>query len=642
MENRIKYFEGNDWADNFYLASITDFMKEFDFGNQLHSLGDIIELYNVLKYLSLPYFENNSTYEIDNLKKEARKTIGYYFSDKRLVDLTEEYNILYRLYIEDFWEIFVDFNLVKKTTVPDLDDFINQNDINIYYLLKQERICDKYSSIIKSHLLKSPSYFEWFIKKYDSDSASDYYFPAKFSNQEINDWARRYCELEEANANYLFQLSNWSAQHEYKINDPIILKAKQAYEKFITQSFEGGAGLSWAIRVSFKKDLKNIFEYKEPDDKLDFEVYFNKNWFDEEQEYPTILNNFIYVFGFLSKFGHFSLISSGYASGSMMDMIATRSKYGYKLSTEFNSKNALYKLVLALYHDYLSYHDIDLEEVLSYCFNILFKEEFNNDNFFFTPSNAKNSYYERSKSLIPEMDSILKQFDLYQQHGEVDAELFELQSKNTSYRDIKSLEDKKYIYFNSNEIKSFCQLIFDNQTTISFPEKKKGAFSFYEYVNVGIQLSDFFEPQQKIIVDLLEKKQIIGYSVVNQIYFKNLQLIKLYKLVWEHGYCSIFYMNNHLLKLIESEVSKGNLKYGNTLFSEQESDYISFVMDNKKYNNGLSIRNKITHGSFAKKKLYQYKEYYLELLMIQILYTLKINEEITYQDVKRSPRLIRC
>lgn len=100
-------------------------------------------------------------------------------------------------------------------------------------------------------------------------------------------------------------------------------------------------------------------------------------------------------------------------------------------------------------------------------------------------------------------------------------------------------------------------------------------------------------------------------------------------------------MNNQLLKLIEAEVNKGNLKYGNTLFSEQESNYISFIMDNKKYSNGLSIRNKITHGSFSKKKPYQYKEYYLELLMIQILYTLKINEEITYQDVKRNPRLTK-
>lgn len=103
-------------------------------------------------------------------------------------------------------------------------------------------------------------------------------------------------------------------------------------------------------------------------------------------------------------------------------------------------------------------------------------------------------------------------------------------------------------------------------------------------------------------------------------------------MIWDYGYFSVFFFSDDLLEKVEDEVSKGNFRYGNTLFSEQESDYISFIMDNKKYNNGLAIRNKITHGSYAKKSLNKHKEYYLELLMIQLLYTVRINEEIDYQE----------
>ena len=93
--------------------------------------------------------------------------------------------------------------------------------------------------------------------------------------------------------------------------------------------------------------------------------------------------------------------------------------------------------------------------------------------------------------------------------------------------------------------------------------------------------------------------------------------------------------DNELLQLVDDEVEKGNLRYGDTLFSEQESDYISYIMDDKKYSNTLAIRNKITHGSLAKKSAKEHKDFYLELLMILMMYTIRINDELEYQDKKR-------
>ena len=105
--------------------------------------------------------------------------------------------------------------------------------------------------------------------------------------------------------------------------------------------------------------------------------------------------------------------------------------------------------------------------------------------------------------------------------------------------------------------------------------------------------------------------------------------------MWESGYCPLFGFSDELLQRISNEVKMGNLRYGDTLFSEQESDYISYIMDNKKFNNALAIRNKITHGSFAKKSAKEHKDYYLELLIILMLYTVRINEELDYQDRKQ-------
>ncbi len=86
---------------------------------------------------------------------------------------------------------------------------------------------------------------------------------------------------------------------------------------------------------------------------------------------------------------------------------------------------------------------------------------------------------------------------------------------------------------------------------------------------------------------------------------------------------------------VQQEVEKGNLRYGNTLFSEQESDYISYVMDDKIFSNTLAIRNKYTHGSFSKRLAHEHKGHYMELMLIMLLYTVKINGELDYQDRKK-------
>ncbi|MDN5371739.1 MAG: hypothetical protein PWR19_785 [Carnobacterium sp.] len=625
----IKFYGPNDLATSFELNKVQKYISEFDTTKSDYTLDNIVEIHNVLKYLKLSLIDNDDA--MTTFQSVAKKCIGSYFAGKELKDLNEDYKNLYNLYKEDFWEVFVDYKFIKKTSVMQLQKFVEENQVSFGSLLCQKSICDKYNVMLKTMLLKEPRNFELFLRKYDSVSGEKYEFPKGFTNSEISNWARRYCELPDANTNYLKQLSLWSSKQEYKIEDKVLLKAKRASEQITSSYFKVGTGFSWGIGVTIKPDVPEGIAFESSDERL-FQVYFDKNWLDDEQDYPTLLNNFIYLFNFFDIFGRFSLIGSQYSSGSLFDMIQTESKYAYKHSLDFNIKRQLYKLSFLAYFDYLAHSDIDMEELFSFCYNELFADAFKNDQFFFTASPEENNFYIRSKSLLPEMDSILKQFDFYQEDGEIDHELFELQSKNNGYRNIKSLTQRKFIYIKAEELLNLCHLLFDNQSRLSFPEKKSGESSFYYYVQEGVTLHDFYDSQQKIISGYLKVHNIIDYDVSNRIYFKNITLINLYKIIWDAGYCSLIEFSDSLLQMVHEEVVNGNLRYGNTLFSEQESDYISYIMDDKKFNNGLAIRNKMTHGSFAKKSAKEHKDYYLELLMILMLYTVRINEELDYQD----------
>ncbi|TCD45882.1 hypothetical protein D3X11_06720 [Streptococcus sp. X16XC17] len=82
--------------------------------------------------------------------------------------------------------------------------------------------------------------------------------------------------------------------------------------------------------------------------------------------------------------------------------------------------------------------------------------------------------------------------------------------------------------------------------------------------------------------------------------------------------------------IADNLVQEDLLKYESTLFSEIESNYISFVLDDKKYGNGLKIRNRYAHARMARASEEENFKNYLELIQILIFYVIRINDELEY------------
>ncbi|VFA57516.1 Uncharacterised protein [Enterococcus hirae] len=628
----IKFHGEHDFLTVSDADNVSNFIQKFLLNAKVVSLNEAIEVYNVLQFINSNYFKENHPNDVMNFNSLAHKVLNDYFNSGDLSKYIEEYTDLYFQYESDFWNIFVAYRIIKKTDFSSFEKCIKEKDVAIHYLLEHKKIVEKYKIFLKNELLSNPRHFELFIDKYDSPTPENIYLPNNFSEEEITDWARRYCELEESNVNYLERISNWSLHHERKLDARIISKAKREIKKQTEKFFSVSNSVSSKLAVGLQSGLADDFYIDSNPKKL--EIIFNKDWLEGEQDYPTILNNFLHFFGVFNPVFQFSLIESPYDYGGVLDLIKPKSNYSYKQSFTFEWTRNVFMLTLLMYHDFLSYMNIDLEEVFAYYYDSLLRSEYGFPDFFFRASSKQNDYYERCKLLIPELDSLLKQFDFIQRYGEIDYDVFELDSKITDYRFIKSLSDNKFVYLDSEETILFCKLIFCSQSILAFPEKKTNRTNFFEYIRNGISIDDFYDYQKETIESLIQK-DILHINVANQLCFTHLTKITIYLLLWQKGYLSTNYMSDTLLKIIEVEVEEKHLKYGNTLFSEQESDYISFVMDNKKFSNALSIRNKITHGSYGKKEESDYKTYYLELLMILVLFTVRINEELDCYARKR-------
>lgn len=601
---------------------VFSYLESFDDCTEVITLESVIELYHVYKYLSLDIFSEKIT-----KKGKIRTCIGTFFSQKKLIDLVEDYEQLNNDFKKSFIHLISEFDIIKHISVDEFSKFVDDSNIDIYWILLEKKLSVKYQNAIKTKIISVPRNFEYIIDAHISKQ-KEIYLPKNITQEEIDTLARRYCELESSNLNYLERIYKWPSNNELKLSNRVKLKAKKSYERQRDALFDNSRNFSYKLEVSFKHDLLNDMELDPTSSTYDLKLNFNKDWLEQELDFSTILNNYIYYFSFFNPvLGQFNILDSPYRSEGLWGKIKVTHPGDYPETFTFNHKRNFLLLVFVAYFDFLSFNKIDLEDVFETFYKKLIVEHYNINGFYFSASNPTITYYERCKSLIPEIEGLLKQFELFREDGEVDEELLEIDADSINYQKIKSIFPKKYIYFNSEEIISLCNLIFDNLSSLANSERTS---SFYDRVKKGLYFRDI-ESYNKDKLDNLEKKGIIGVGITGQFFFKDIEIITIFKEIWEFGYISTL-QEEEILEIVEEEINKDNLKYGNTLFSKQEIDYISYILDSKRFSNGLHIRNSIVHGSFSRKKEGEYKKYYMELLIILLLYTFKINEELDYNQ----------
>ena len=89
-----------------------------------------------------------------------------------------------------------------------------------------------------------------------------------------------------------------------------------------------------------------------------------------------------------------------------------------------------------------------------------------------------------------------------------------------------------------------------------------------------------------------------------------------------------YYYSPKFRRLFDLLYDKRIIKVESTLFSLPEQNWIDYLLNKSKYNNGLDIRNKYMHGtqSDSNDEGVHY-QYYFYILLLLIEYMIKINDE---------------
>lgn len=580
-------------------------------------INNLIETYLILKLIK----KENEFSKFKHLISKFHNDISKNFP---ITIFEIDYDSIDIFYKDIFWELVLFLGKINKDDVSQFESYIKKYNIPTINLKNVTKLIDLFPQVIKENFLSLSRNIEFFLNHQSGKftDSNGLYIKLGITNEEINNLAREYCQTDSINPNYLQSIVEYKKLSKYEFDDEIKLLAKRKSDKFWEKHFETNEGFQYSISVGIKSlDSDKLYE------PIKNGILLNKIILDEHHDFPTLLNNYIYLLGFFNHESGLPWLVANEETFSFIRYFSHKSNAHY--DSYFPQLKFCHNLLFQAYFDYLKQNEIDVEEIIEWYFNIYLETELDIKGFHFHASNKESSYYERGKSIICEMDSILDQYELFVRNGEINQDLLEIKSKASSYASLKSFNEKKFIKLNNTPDNSILfSALFSEQSLLGFISSKNDNKTFFKHIIDGVKITDFADYQVEQIKILIEKNILkLSNDVIK---FTNFQEINILNKLWKSGTYCLYYKDKLILDIAEDLCKKGYCEYSDNLLSEYESNYLSYILDDKKYGNGLKIRNKFSHGKFGYKKEEEHLQNYLELLQIVIFYVMRINDELEY------------
>lgn len=628
---RVKYYSTNDLSAGFYLKRIEDIICNFVVEKKRVDINEIIELYNIQQFF------HNRIYSIHWTKQQLNdyseivsdfsKVIGKFFSRINIDTIESMFDTIYYDYRNDFWKLIEKYKVYDKISVEQFRKIILNKHFILNDVLKCKNIVKKFSDEIITYMEKNPFCAEiilsYYLEKHDRNIES-LYFPVELSNEKKTLILDKYIASNSSNINYLKLIFESNSTNNLRLPDRLKLKAKRKYDEEIETLFKEGTGFEYGAKVSFSNKIDEEFKFETDDNRI-LSVLYSAKWIKENLDYPTLLNNFIYLFGYTDLQFRSLHVSRESQMSIIEKALGIKGRKEYPTGIAFQQIQMLAQLQMIGYCNELEKYNIFLEDIIEWFFCNYLEEEFNVKGFCFNKSSHTVSYLEKCRNIAAEFDNILKRFKIYCEDGEIDDELLHISTEHIFIKDIPSMLSNKYIYPCGNDYQTISNLLFSDQSIIHYlPKLSNNYNSFYCLLEKENVYYDMFEDYQIPSIDWLIDHNIIKIDNKKRI-MPYWEKIKILNELYQHDVVCFSYMKKY--QSIIMELNKmGLVQFSSSLFSRPEQDYYNYLFNKSEFDNGLDIRNSYTHGT-QRVDENQNKQDYFIFLRIMILIVIKINEE---------------
>lgn len=609
-------------------------LQGFSSESKVKNVNEAIELFNIAQLLDtgvrLRKWDDNIYNGYKAKSSLLMKLCAKFFSEINNDSFMEIEESVCISYLEDFWMLIEKFKVYERIDKDTFKRFMEESNPTLWVILKHKRIVDFFGQELADVLRISEQTPELLAHNFlEAGEKIRYYFPKELLPSEYEEILKRYVESENPNPNYLHLIMIHNSTKECPISDKLKLAAKKAYHKYWENNQTSGTGIGYGVELSFG-DVPDVVSYEK--EGYTIKYTYDIKWLEENLDYPTILNNFKFLFEYFDMFWRCTFVAVKSQMGVFEKYIGMKGKREYIKGTSFNMCNMTSTLQMNAYYNFLQKNNISLELVIKWFFEEYLKEEFGADGFVYNPSKNDASWLDKCKNISSEMDGVLKQYRMYVEDGQIDRELLEMSSEHIVLGTVPSFLKEKYAYAESTDMHNKMHLLFSDQSTIAYTEKTKSTYNSFCLLIMSEEMrrTDFFEYQLPSIDWLIEKNVV--YVDNNDVLRLNREYVAILADMYKHDVVCVQYYGKYKPVLTEMKGSN-DIRTESTLFSVPETNYLNYMLNRSEYSNGKDLRNKYIHSTYPMEEDVQMQDY-MDLLKIMIIIIGKINEEFLIKCTK--------
>lgn len=625
----IRFYSEFDMACGYEIGNIIERINTNALEQELNC-NEVINFYNALKYISIErfaiYIEEQTGIDIKMYERTIKQKIGI-FIGKNKTNFVNIYDEIDFTLTEDFLEIIEKYHIYNEISESDFKELMNKEHMHVYIILKFRRLVEYFDNAIKENLLNDFKNVETIISKYLKEN--ELYLPESLTVEEILKLMDEYIASNEANINVLRKIVTFPTGTGLNISDKIKLHAKRKMKEEEEKIFSNGSGFESGVSISYPTNQEEAVLASMDNRMADIKV--SRKWIEENLDYPTLWNNFIYIFNFVDEKFCLEFDSKQNDIGTLERTFMGSAPHLFNKSFAFTTKEMISDAEIFSYTNVLKIFDVRIESMMEWFFNEYIKEEFNINEFIVKLPSENTSYFEKCRSILPEIDRIFKQYNVLIEEGEIDQELIQMSSSSVKNKDIRSFNQKKYVYPLSEWYKTVSFLLFSDQSSIFYMPNKGEYKNFLNLIIKEKVLRSDFEQYQLQKMQWLFDNNIISEDVSGYLKFIDLNLIYVLKELYYNDVISYWHYPDKIKKVIEQLEEKKHVFFESTLLSRNEQDYFDYYLNKTKFTNGYDIRNKYLHGTNSNDEK-QYESDYYRILKLIVIIIIKINDDVFIKE----------
>ncbi len=601
-------------------------------------INDVIELYHIRQFVDngvvLKDWSNDFIAKTDGFNN----IVANYFNSISPDKMVDAYAAVVFEYKETFWKIIDGFDLKGILNEENIAIVCRGDKFTLHFILRCRKIVRRHNSSLATLLKEHENAAEWlldhYVAQHEHGTKDPIIVPSALTIDEKEEIIDNYLGRgKDINLNYVQLVINAKDQKDgLIISSKTRLKAHKVEQELVRQYFKPGAGVPMrtTVRMSRQDGIDPFSCHLE--EGLFLVCTYDAKLIDK-LSYSEIVLYFQLVFEYLTPIGFINLISMSSQEGVMERYLGLSAKHTYRENIDFKAKDQLSVLQMTAMVKTLSETGRRVEDTIKSFYEDYLRKRYGYPSLKITTPSADSSFVEKFRAFAPEMDSVVKQYNLYTKEGEIDPELLALES-SIKITDSASCLDKKYYVVNdeNSDLQTVFYLLFGDQSMLTFvdPYKDENYPSLFSLLMTmkPIDCSKYEPWQMERLLPLIEKKFVaIGDNSILQVldWPKILVLQQLYKF----RACSYWYYPPEMKESILDMACTGWVTCCNKLLTPEEQNYFSFILNNERYTNAYAIRNLYAHGSNPSVDDEKYHEIaYARLLIMFVLLLLKINDDL--------------